>query len=123
MILIRRHGADGAVIHAEGHSGSVTEYHDFRLRSQTKGVAPSFNVNHRLFVPIGLIEVESILAYFTVAGDQALVIDSRTVTFCTIGGTEIKHVPDERSPNKRSFIDYFPVFYVIESLPVVRMPV
>ena len=81
-------------------------------------------VNKSIFlVPISLIEIECIFAYFTVTSYQTFVINARTISFFPMGRSEIKHVPDKRSPYERSFSQSFPVLHVIECLVVFRMPI
>ena len=79
-------------------------------------------VNKSIFlVPISLIEIECIFACFAITSYQTFVINARTISFFPMGRSEIKHVPDKRSPYERSFRQSFPVLHVIALIAIFKL--
>jgi len=104
------------------HSTAVAEHGDIRRFPTTAlGSLPGY-IDHRFGVPVGAIEIIRVLLCLAVVGHQALVVYTVAVAFGAVSGPEVKHVPHETSPNKRSAADYAPVLYMVDELPVFRMP-
>ena len=99
------------------------EGHERLLRTRAKDATLLGQMEHGLIgTPVGFVEIEGVFARAAVESDQTFVIDAGAVAFMTMGGSEVKHVPYETTPQIRPGRNGFPVFYVIISLPVLRMP-
>jgi hypothetical protein len=61
-------------------------------------VASPRQVQGRLRAPICTVEIERILADFSVVADQALVVDVSQITLATGVAGEVEEVPDENAP-------------------------
>ena len=101
----------------------IREDHDVRNSQGTVAVAAIRDVNKRfLGIPVCLIEIESIFFHLAVESHQPFVVDTGTIAFHTMSRTEIKQVPNERTPDERTFRQCFPVSDMIISLVILRMP-
>lgn len=114
--------AHGLAVNAERHGAAVAEHLDVCCLACAFRVASACDVDHRLRVPVGLIEEEGILSHFAVVRHQSLVVDARSVALCSVGRSEVKHVPHESSPYEGAFADDFPVADVVFRLPVFWVP-
>lgn len=80
------------------------------------------NINHRFRIPVCFIKIKCILFNFTVMRHQSFIIDTRTIPFCTMSCSEIKHIPNKTAPNVWTFTNNLPILNMIFRLPVFRMP-
>lgn len=104
------------------HRTAVAEHGDIRRFPATAlGSLPGY-IDHRFGIPVGAIEIIRVFLCLAVVGHEALVVYAVAVAFGAVSGSEVKHVPHETSPYKRAAADYAPVLYMVDELPVFRMP-
>src|SRR5690625_1302665 len=66
--------------------------------------------------PVRFIEVERIFFYLLVKRDQTFIVASFYATFVANIGSKIKHVPHICGPKERSGGEYFPYFFMEQSM-------
>ena len=109
-------------VEGETHLPAVGKHLDLGLPTMAFGAPLTGDVDYRLRIPVGLVEVIGILLHLTVVRHQTFIVDPGTVALGAMRCAEVEHVPHERAPYIRTVGKNIPITDVVIGLPVFGMP-